>query len=164
MKPCVIYVFWLAWVRVCSIYYIGRRQNKIFYIRDAWIHLSRMIFSLHIIYLNWFFRVHHRNTKDVRRHSPTALDSIPWLKEGLPPRIHGCDSKKIYSLAWQNPSTYILIQISDFFRNESKCLQRCQKVVIVIVLICFPHFAKSWPKGLFTLIISVWRIFWQVYC
>ena len=61
MKPCVIYVFWLACV--CSIYYIGRKggseqkpttgSNKIFYIRDVWIHFELISHDLlHIIYLN----------------------------------------------------------------------------------------------------------------
>ena len=48
--------------------------------------------------------------------------------------------------------------VSIFPQNEPEYPERCKKAVIVVIvieLIFSPHFAKSWSKGLFTLIISV---------
>ena len=125
-------------------------QIKIFFIRDVWIHFELISHDLlHIIYLNWFFRV------SLQKHQgcKTTFPSLHWIvyhdsKKDSRLASMAVTVKKIYYLAWQKPSTCILIRISEFFWNESECLQRCQKVVIVIVLICFPHFANSWPKGL----------------
>ena len=59
MKPCVIYVFGLAWV--CSIYYICAKVN-----------LSRMIFCISSVSSIWtdIFVFHRRNTKNVKTTFP----------------------------------------------------------------------------------------------